>query len=94
MIYVLLWVDDLFLIGTPDACKAFTTATLTRFDSHDLGEPYWPLGMAIQRDTQGSLTLSHSRVIVLKYFALSGTIQLPTCIRLIRRVLPAQCYLQ
>jgi hypothetical protein len=61
--FVLLWVDDLFLIGTAEACKAFTTAALTRFDSRDLGEAHWLLGMAIQRDTHGSLTLSHSRMI-------------------------------
>jgi hypothetical protein len=50
-------------MGTPDACKAFTAAALTRFDSRDLEEAHWLLGMAIQRDTQGCLTLSHSRMI-------------------------------
>jgi hypothetical protein len=61
--YDLLWVDDLFLIGTPEACKAFTTAALTRFDSRDLREAHWLLVLGIQRNTQGSLTLSHSRMI-------------------------------
>jgi hypothetical protein len=58
-----MWVDDLFLIGSPEACKEFTAAALTRFDSRDLGEARWLLGMAIERDHQGNLTLSHSRMI-------------------------------
>jgi hypothetical protein len=61
--FVLMWVDDLFLIGSPEACKEFTAAALTRFDSRDLGEARWLLGMAIERDHQGNLTLSHSRMI-------------------------------
>jgi transposase InsO family protein len=61
--FVLMWVDDLFLIGTPEACSEFTAAALKRFDSRDLGEAHWLLGMAIQRDDAGTMTLSHSQMI-------------------------------
>jgi hypothetical protein len=59
-----LWVDDLFLVGPLNACDKFTTAALEHFDSRDLGEARWLLGMAIQRDkNEITMTLTHAQMI-------------------------------
>jgi hypothetical protein len=36
--FVLMWVDDLFIVGQLNACDKFTTAALQHFESRDLGE--------------------------------------------------------
>jgi transposase InsO family protein len=62
--FVLMWVDDLFIFGRPESCDQFTTSILKHFDSRDLGEAKWLLGMAVTRDkAKGTLTLSHEQMI-------------------------------
>jgi hypothetical protein len=47
---VLLWVDDLFLVGPR---PPVTSSRLLHFDSRDLGQARWLRGMAIQRQERG-----------------------------------------
>jgi hypothetical protein len=62
--FVLMWVDDLFIFGSPASCDQFTASILSHFDSRDLGEAKWLLGMAVSRDRQnGTITLSHEQMI-------------------------------
>lgn len=62
--FVLMWVDDLFIFGSPESCVKFTASILAHFESRDLGEAAWLLGMAITRDKEkGTLTLSHEQMI-------------------------------
>jgi hypothetical protein len=59
-----MWVDDLFIFGSPASCDQVTASILSHFDSRDLGEAKWLLGMAVSRDRQkGMLTLSHEQMI-------------------------------
>jgi hypothetical protein len=62
--FVLMWVDDLFIFGSPESCRQFTTSIMSKFESRDLGEAKWLLGMAVSRNkTEGTLTLSHEQMI-------------------------------
>jgi hypothetical protein len=59
-----MWVDDLFIFGSPESCSQFTTSIMSKFESHDLGEAKWLLGMAVTRNKkEGTLTLSHEQMI-------------------------------
>jgi hypothetical protein len=61
---VLMWVDDLFIFGSPESCRQFTSSIMSKFKSHALGEAKWLLGMAVSRNkTEGTLTLSHEQMI-------------------------------
>jgi hypothetical protein len=73
--FVLMWVDDLCIVDQPNACDKFTTAVIQHFESCDLGEARWLLGMVVQRDNStGALTLSHSQMIekMLKRYGLEA----------------------
>jgi hypothetical protein len=45
--FVLMWVDDLFIFGSPASCDQFTASIPSYFDSRDLGETKWLLGTAV-----------------------------------------------
>jgi hypothetical protein len=59
-----MWVDYLFNFRSPESCRQFTTSIMSKFESRDLGEAKWPLGMAVSRNkTEGTLALSHEQKI-------------------------------
>jgi hypothetical protein len=62
--FVLMWVDKLFIFGSPESCRQLMTSIMSKFDSRDLGEAKWLLGMAVTRNKkEGTLTLSHEQMI-------------------------------
>jgi len=60
MVYILVYVDDLLVIGPTAAdVKAAKAVVLGHFKARDMGEPEWFLGMHIIRDrAAGTITLS------------------------------------
>jgi hypothetical protein len=63
-VYVLVWVDDLFIAGPRSLVDQVRTAVATAFEAVDLGEPNWFLRMEIRRDrTQGLIRLSQANLI-------------------------------
>jgi hypothetical protein len=64
MVYVVVWVNDALLIGTPAAVGDFKAAITKVFNVRDLGRADFFLGMEITRDrTTKTLTLTQKRNI-------------------------------
>jgi hypothetical protein len=63
-VYVLVWVDDLFIVGPRSLGDQVRAAIATAFEAVDLGEPNWFLGMETRRDrAQGLIRLSQTNLI-------------------------------
>jgi hypothetical protein len=63
-VYVLVWVDDLFIVDPRSLVDQVRGAVATAFEAVDLGEPNWFLGMEIRRDrAQGLIRWSQTNLI-------------------------------
>jgi hypothetical protein len=64
MVYVLVWVDDLFIVGPRKLVDSVRAAVRRSFDSVDLGQSTWFLGMEIAHDKANhTISLSQSSLI-------------------------------
>jgi hypothetical protein len=73
-VYVLVWVDDMFIVGAWSFVDQVQNAVSRAFNADDLVEPNWFLGMEIRRDrAQGLARLSQPNLIrtMLDRFGLS-----------------------
>jgi hypothetical protein len=64
MVYVLVWVNDLFIVGPKALVDSVRAAVSKSFEAVDLGQSTWFLGMEITRDrAQKRITLSQASLV-------------------------------
>jgi hypothetical protein len=63
--FVLLWVEDLFVFGSSEACEQFTTSIMGKFESRDLEEAKSLLAwLSLVKSTKEHFSLSHEQMFI------------------------------
>lgn len=63
--FIFLWVDDLIIVATQEACDSIVETVSRSFKGRHLGEASWVLGMSVKRDRKTeTIELSQGRMIL------------------------------